>query len=48
MENVTSSNETKSRDEEEFLAGVVEDVIVRYLLPSVIIIGNALRHAIFF
>jgi len=40
VENVTSSNSTTSRDKEEFIAKIVENVIVRYVFPVVIIVGK--------
>jgi len=40
MDNVTSSNNVTSRDEEELFAKLVEQAIVRYMLPVVIMIGR--------
>ena len=46
MENVTSSNNATSRDEEEFVATIVENAIVRYAFPVVIIVGkNHTNHS---
>jgi len=39
MENVTSSDSATSRDE-EFVAKSVENAIVRYVFPVVIIVGK--------